>query len=60
MKKLIYILLLVALCAGLTGCYTCDICGEERFLGKNEESLLGEEFVYCDQCKEGLAKLYEE
>lgn len=61
MKKFICVLLLVVMLgAMLTGCYTCDLCGESKLFGKNTEKVYGEEFVYCDDCKEELEKFANE
>lgn len=47
MKKFVCVLMLVAsIGAMLTGCYTCDACGESKLFGKNE--VLG--VVVCDDC----------
>lgn len=58
MKKFICVLLLVVMLgAMLTGCYTCDLCGEDKIFGKNSENVYGQEVVYCDDCKEDLEEL---
>ena len=60
MKKIICVVLLVALMATLLtacGVFECDLCGENKFGIKHEESLFGETITYCDDCKEDLEDL---
>lgn len=63
MKKIICVLLLVALLAtllaGCIGSFECDICGEEKFGTKNEESFLGQKVTYCNDCQNDLQELYD-
>ena len=60
MKKIISIVaLLLALTFVLTACgkFTCDLCGEEKSGKKHEETVFGQELVYCDDCYEDLEDL---
>ena len=42
----------------LAGCFTCDFCEESKLItSKNSETYEGQEFVYCDDCKEELEEL---
>ena len=60
MKKIICLILVVlTMCSLLAACssFTCDICGEKKSGNKNTENILGEEIVYCDDCKNQLEQL---
>ena len=59
MKKLLCILLIVVVLSTLlAGCnigyFECDLCGEETFGVKHEETILGTDITYCDECHEKL------
>ena len=56
MKKLICVMLMVVVLGSmLAGCFTCDFCEESKLItSKNSETYEGQEFVYCDDCKEEL------
>lgn len=36
------------------GKFTCDLCGEEKSGKKYEETVLGQEVVYCKDCHDKL------
>ena len=60
MKKIITIAaLILSLSFILTACgkFTCDLCGEEKSGKKHEETVFGQEVVYCDDCYEALDSL---
>ena len=59
MKKILCVLLLIICMSSLlTGCYTCDICGESKLIfDKNDEKVYGQEYSYCGDCKEDLEEL---
>ena len=59
MKKLIAVLcLLVVMASMLTACkFTCDLCGEEKTGKQTKGEVMGEEVVYCKECKEDLDQL---
>lgn len=62
MKKLISLIALFAtLTVLLCGCgkFECDLCGEEKSGKKYEGELMGEEVVYCKDCREALEELAE-
>ena len=61
MKKIICVLVLVVCFASLlTGCYTCDICHENKVIfDRNKEEVFGNTYYYCNDCEDKLEEVGE-
>ena len=63
MKKIAFLMALVMLLSvllcGCVGFFECDLCGEEKFGRKYEETIWGETIVYCSDCKEELEDFFD-
>ena len=59
MKKIISVLLLLAMTLSLTACATfeCDLCGEVKSGKKHQKDVFGQKVIYCSDCKDALNEL---
>lgn len=60
MKRILIILALIVTMTMFTGCYSCDLCGEQKIGFGNKTKVLGMSIKYCNDCKNGLNSLKNE